>query len=131
MLFMASFFSVAWSKADSKNIGPNELEQALLSGITVIDIRREDEWKNTGIINGSHKITFFSASGKYDINDWLKQLQLILKDKEEPFVLICRSGHRTGIVKKILSSTYGYSNVLHLKKGINSWISAGKNTVKP
>ena len=49
-----------------------------------------------------------------------------IKDKDQAFVLVCRSGNRTGIVGDFLSKQLGFKNVYHLQDGIKSWIKEGK-----
>jgi hypothetical protein len=36
----------------------DQLKERLAAGATVIDIRRPDEWKQTGVIPGTHLVTF-------------------------------------------------------------------------
>ena len=45
-------------------LSPNEFIDAQNKGGVVIDIRREEEWKETGVLEGSHKITAFTKDGK-------------------------------------------------------------------
>ena len=100
----------------------------MANNVPVIDIRRADEWKGTGVIQGSYKMTFFDARGKYDMDKWLAELDKIAP-KDEPFVLICRSGNRTGQVSNFLDKKLGYKKVYHLKNGIKKWIKAGDTVV--
>ena len=96
--------------------------------IPIIDIRRSDEWKSTGVIKGSHKMTFFDARGKYDMEKWLAELDKIA-GKNDSFILVCRSGNRTGQVANFLDKKLGYTKVYHLKKGIKNWIKSGDKVV--
>ena len=45
-------------------LSPDEFIDAQNKGGVVIDIRREEEWKETGVLEGSHKITAFTKDGK-------------------------------------------------------------------
>jgi len=121
---------ISFSYADFRGVTSAKLEESISKGIPVIDIRRLDEWNNTGVIPTSHKLTFFDASGKYDVKDWMSKFEKIIKDKNQPFILICRSSHRTGKVGNFLDKELGYKNVYHLKGGINSWMANNKKTVK-
>jgi rhodanese-related sulfurtransferase len=117
--------------ADFKSITAEELETAISNGMSVIDIRREDEFKQVGIIKGSHKLTFFDANGNYNIEQWMDQFKKIVKDKNQPFVLVCARANRTKAVGKMLSEQAQYKNVQELEGGItNGWIHKGKKTVK-
>ena len=44
--------------AEVYNISPSEIKQLMEKNIPLIDIRREDEWKSTGVIDKSHLITY-------------------------------------------------------------------------
>jgi rhodanese-related sulfurtransferase len=96
-----------------------------------IDIRRVDEFKQYGIIENSHKLTFFDNRGEYDIDKWMSKFIKIVKNKEQPFVLICAHANRTKIVGNFLSTQAGYKNVYDLEGGINyGWIDKGLQTIK-
>ena len=43
---------------------PDDLKAAQKKGVVVIDIRRAEEWAETGIIKGAHTITAFTQSGQ-------------------------------------------------------------------
>ena len=46
------------------NIDNQQLRTLQAQGIPVYDIRRADEWKQTGIVEGSHKLTFVDDNGR-------------------------------------------------------------------
>ena len=99
-------------------------------GIPVIDIRTPQEWKETGIIRGSHTITFFRPDGSYDLDAFLADLKRLGVDsKEKPFILVCRSASRTRTLGNFLSEKVGYKNVFHLSGGILNWKTHGKPLV--
>jgi rhodanese-related sulfurtransferase len=81
-----------------------------------IDIRTEGEWYQTGILENSHTLTFFDEMGQYNIEDFLEKLHNIIGDKSNKFLLICRTGSRTGQIAHYLSQQ-GY-NVVNLAGGI-------------
>jgi rhodanese-related sulfurtransferase len=112
------------------NIDNAELEKLISQGVPVIDIRRPEEWQQTGIVKGSHLITFFDKRGNYNVRAWLDKLAPIA-GKNDPFILICRTGNRTGTVSRFLDQKLGYTKVYNVQKGITSWIAGGKPTVKP
>jgi rhodanese-related sulfurtransferase len=124
MTFLASLNLFAYMQT------PNTKDQPLTadlyrSGIKIIDIRTESEWKQTGIVNGSHTITFFDEKGKYNANSFLTELNKIVS-KDEHFAIICRSGNRTGTLSKFLKKA-GYPFVIDIKGGI---IEARKNGIQ-
>jgi rhodanese-related sulfurtransferase len=83
--------------------------------ITIVDIRTEAEWRQTGIIADSKTITFFDENGEYDEADFFRQLDQVI-DKNEEFAIICRSGRRTRVASQILIQN-GY-RVIDIKGGI-------------
>ncbi len=95
--------------------------------IKIIDIRTPAEWKETGIVKDSYTIMFFDEEGNFNVESFLKQLDMVVK-KDEPFALICRVGSRTGIVSEFLSEKLGYK-VINLKGGIMKMIHEGYRTV--
>ncbi len=91
-------------------------------GKVLIDIRRVDEWRLTGVIDGAHLLTFFDAEGNADVAGWMVALEKIATP-ETTLVLICRSGHRTRIVLDFLLTQTPYRQVQHLKNGMTDWLA--------
>ena len=115
--------------ADFKHISYEEIKK--LGNVPIIDIRTPPEWKETGVIPGSIKLMAFDDRGRIDIKSWLKEFSKYVKDKNQPFVLVCRSANRTGILGQYLDKI-GYKNVYDLKGGITSgYISKGYKTTNP
>lgn len=106
------------------------LEELLVQGVPIIDIRRPNEWQQTGIIKGSHLITFFDDKGNYNVKAWLDKLSPIA-GKNDPFVLICRTGNRTAILSRFLDEKLRYTKVYNVQKGITDWIAKGRPVIKP
>ena len=93
----------------------------------IIDIRTPAEWRETGIVEGSYTIMFFDEKGNFNLEIFLRELDMVVK-KDEPFALICRVGSRTGMVSEFLSERLGYK-VTNLKGGIMKMIYEGYKTV--
>jgi rhodanese-related sulfurtransferase len=119
-------FSFSLLFAEVKNLDISSFEKLKQNGIPVIDIRTPQEWKETGIIDTSHTVMFFRPDGSYDVKDFLNRLHALGIDKEKPFILVCRSASRTGMVGNFLSEKLGYRNVYHLSGGILNWKQHGK-----
>jgi len=113
--------------ADVIQVDNEELKSLLEQGIPLIDVRRADEWKQTGVVEGSHLLTFFDAKGNYDVKQWLADLDQIAPN-DQPFILICAVGGRTGNISKLLDRRLGFTGVHNLTKGIRGWIKAGEPT---
>lgn len=116
--------------AEVKEANNQEITILMQSGVPIIDIRRSDEWTNTGIIEQSHLITFFDKKGSYSVEEWLPKLRKIAKE-EDPVIIICRSGRRSGIVSKFLDEQANYKSVYNASGGILSWISSKNKIIQP
>jgi len=117
--------------ADFKIMSTQDVQTEIKNGTVLIDIRREDEWNKYGIIEGSHKLTFFDGYGNYDINKWMEKFIKIVKNKDQKFILVCAHANRTKTVGGFLSSQLSYKNVYELDGGINyGWLDKGLKTVK-
>lgn len=117
-------------KAEVIEIGNNALASLIDKQVPIIDIRRQEEWSQTGIIEGSILMTFFDKEGKAEVDTWLQNLDLVA-NKNEPFILICRTGRRTGLVANFLSKRLKYEKVYDVTDGITEWIRKGNTVVKP
>jgi rhodanese-related sulfurtransferase len=107
-------------------VTPDELQTMQTQGALVVDVRTPQEWASTGMIPGSKGLTYFDAAGGYDKEGWLKQLRGWTANPGQPVVLVCRSGHRSATVGKMLLSEGGYDKVYHLEKGIRGWSAESK-----
>ncbi len=104
------------------NLAPNELRAMQARGALVVDVRTPEEWSKTGMIPGSKGLTYFDSTGAYDKDGWLRQLQpLLATSPGQPVILVCRSGHRSATVGKMLVDEAGYAKVYQLEKGIRGW----------
>ena len=85
------------------------------SNVVLIDVRTSDEY-NSGYIDGALLIDF------YDLNFQNRISEL---DREKPYAIYCRSGHRSGETTKLMSKL-GFKNISNLVGGIIEWQSSGK-----
>ena len=115
------------ARAEVLNIDNAELARLTATGVAVIDIRTEPEWKETGIVPGSHLITLFDEKGRADPPGWLAKVKAVAKP-EQPLILICRTGNRTKPGTQFLSQQAGYKTVYNVTKGIHAWIKEGRQT---
>ena len=106
------------------DIGNDELKEKLAAGATVIDIRRPDEWRQTGVLPGSHLVTFFDASGNVNPN-FGAELQKLVASPADEVVFICRTGRRSQVLSEYLAGQAGFTNVVNVERGIVNWIDGG------
>ncbi len=115
-------------RADIIDIDNAELATLSASGIAVIDIRTAPEWAETGIVPGSHLLTYFDERGNADPAAWLKKVKAFAKPGD-PVAVICRSGNRTKAASQFLSQQAGYVKVYNVKHGIRAWAKEGRPIV--
>ena len=130
IILIINVLVASFAFSDVIEIGNIELKSLLQKRIPLIDIRRKDEWKSTGIVENSILMTFFDKNGKANTNEWLKELNKIA-NKNDPVILICRTGRRTGIISKFLSEKVGYRLIYDVTDGITDWIKKGNTVVNP
>lgn len=82
--------------------------------IQFIDCREEHEWKDINI-PGATLLPLSEFETKYES---------VLKDKNAPIVIHCRSGKRSMNACMFLLSK-GYTNLTNVEGGILDWIDAG------
>lgn len=101
-----------------------EAPALIAQGIPVIDVRRADEWRTTGVVAGSHLITAFDADGRL-VPGFVEKVQAEVKPGE-PVALICRSGNRSGRVAQLLTEQAGYTHVYNINGGVTRWAQLGQ-----
>jgi rhodanese-related sulfurtransferase len=105
------------------------LQEKLERGVKLIDIRRPEEWRQTGVVEGSIQSTAFDADGKF-LESFVQMLESTVQPDEE-FAVICRTGNRTAALSNWLATRGGYENVLNVSDGITRWIDEGRPVGKP
>jgi rhodanese-related sulfurtransferase len=105
---------------------PDAYAQAQAGTLTLIDIRRPDEWKQTGVARDALQIDM--AQGE---TGFVAQVTAALKgDKNAPIGLICRTGNRTTQMQGVLKEA-GFTQVYNIKEGMAGsaagpgWIARG------
>lgn len=103
-----------------RELMPWDVEEMLLADapLLIVDIREPDEYV-TGKIAGSLNI----PRGKLEMAcDWgyADTVPDLVKAREQPVILVCRSGNRTALAAFTLQQM-GYQQVYSLKTGIRGW----------
>jgi rhodanese-related sulfurtransferase len=111
------------------NIDNAELKELQAKGVKLIDVRHPEEWQETGVVEGSILIESFKKSGRLR-REFIEELAKTVK-KDEPVILICRTGNRTAMLAEGLSDRFGYTNIYNVTNGIVKWIKEGNPVVKP
>lgn len=105
------------------NVDNQKLQTLVDQGIPLIDIRRPDEWRQTGVIEGSKKLTFVNQAGR--VNPAFLPTFTETVSVDEPVILICRTGNRTDALARHLIEKMGYSQVYNVEQGIMGWLREG------
>jgi rhodanese-related sulfurtransferase len=108
------------------NITPVEAARLVADKKAIlIDIRTPEEWKETGVAEGAHRL---------DMNDPMftaKLSKIVEGDRTKPVALICRTANRTRTVQAALMQQGGYSRVINVEGGMignsadKGWIAHG------
>lgn len=93
------------------------LPELQAKGATVVDVRTPAEWKDTGIIAGSIRITYMDNEGRVDKQAFFKAIQENVKSKDDLVVLVCRTGVRSKKAAEWLAKE-GYTNIYNKTHGI-------------
>lgn len=94
-------------------LAPAELSATMEGApLSVVDVRAESEWQAGHIPHAT-----LAPLGR---------LATLMRDRprDEPLVLVCRSGSRSGIGASLLASM-GFTSVANLKGGMEAWEQAG------
>ena len=83
----------ACSEPPYTNVDNAQLQSMLERNIPIYDVRRPEEWRQTGVVEGSKLLTFADASGRVR-PDFLGRFTAAT-GKHDPVILICRTGSRT------------------------------------
>ena len=124
--------------ADVIHVDSAELQQLRTEGVPVIDVRRPEEWSKTGVIEGSHLLTFFDAKGRYDLGQWMPALAAIAESDRKPVACssaVAESAASGSLACWTSSSDIGMSTVPAMASrdgapgGLGGAVEEGRSTV--
>jgi rhodanese-related sulfurtransferase len=120
-----AFGPSAMAQTSPVNISPPEAHKmAADKQAVLVDIRRPDEWAETGV--GEHAV-------RIDMEDpmFVTKLNAAMgNDRTKPVALICRTASRTRVVQQALMQ-HGYTRVINVEGGMigngadKGWIAHG------
>jgi rhodanese-related sulfurtransferase len=115
--FAVAASSIAWSQInklpfDGDAIDPPTAYKLALAGkITLLDIRRPDEWAKTGSGQGAHRLDLRRK-------DFITVLDELLDgDRTKPVALICARGVRSNRMSEKLIKA-GFTNIIDVPEGM-------------
>jgi rhodanese-related sulfurtransferase len=107
---------------------PDAHAQARAGTLTLIDIRRPDEWRQTGVAEGALRINMAHPQGA---SGFVRQVEAeIGGDRNAPIGLICRTGNRTTHMQQVLREA-GFTQVYNIREGMAGsgagpgWVARG------
>ena len=109
------------------NVDNAALKVLVDDGVKIVDVRRPDEWRTTGVIPGSALLTAFDANGRFN-PDFPAAFEALV-NRDESVVLICQSGGRSIALARALSEQAGYTRIYNVAGGIAGWMEGGNPTV--
>jgi len=119
----------ACSEPPYTNVSNDELRIMLHNDIPIYDVRRPQEWLQTGVVEGSKLLTFVDASGRVK-PDFLERF-IAENENDDPVILICRTGSRTRTLARYLVEELGYTQVYNVRSGITRWIASDNPVIRP
>jgi len=119
--------------ACSRNSGPtltapDAHAQAQAGALTLIDIRRPDEWRQTGVAEDALRINMAHPQGTPGFVGQVASE--VGGDKNAPIGLICRTGNRSTHMQRALREA-GFTQVYNIDEGMTGsstgpgWIARG------
>jgi rhodanese-related sulfurtransferase len=127
LLFIVLLLGLAGcGKPPYTNISAAQVAEMQARGVPVYDIRLPEEWRETGVIEGSTPLTYFDARGAV-VPDFMQAFSGRI-GKNDPVVIICRSGNRSAVLAESLAAL-GYTRVYNAEQGMNGWRAEGRPVV--
>lgn len=112
-VIFGSTTAFAGSKAEEVTYVNAEEARGLLienPNIIILDVRTKGEYKR-GHIEGAVRNNYFSTKFKRRLREL---------DRTKPYLVHCKSGHRSGRVVKIMVKE-GFTDITHLDGGYDAW----------
>ena len=107
---------------------PEAYARVEVGKMTLIDIRRPEEWRQTGVAKDARRINMEHPDG---LIAFLRQVAVEVKgDGNAPIGLICRTGNRTTYIQQVMQEV-GFTQVYNIQEGMAGsaagpgWIARG------
>ena len=127
-LFAAALGLAGCSEPPYTNVDNAQLKGLLAEGVPLYDVRRPEEWRQTGVVAGSRPLTYVDGGGR--VNPELLPRIRGEVAKDAPIALICRTGNRTDALARQLAAQ-GYTRIYNVRDGIVRWIAEDHPVVRP
>jgi rhodanese-related sulfurtransferase len=104
---------------DTNNIDCESFGNLVKSGYIVIDVRTNEEYIQARIMD-CKQLDYYAPDFKQKISEL---------DKDEKYVIYCRSGNRSRQTVSYMKSN-GFKHVKNLKGGILTWYNSGRKIIQ-
>jgi rhodanese-related sulfurtransferase len=121
--FVPLLLLIGCAEPPYSNLDNAQLKALLDQGVPLYDVRRPEEWRQTGVVEGSRKLTFVDAGGRLNPEFVPTFTREVARD--QPVIIICRTGNRTNALARELMEKMGYTKVYNVRDGISRWIGEG------
>lgn len=118
LLAIMILLSLLWGFSAGKYRNQPLNNELIKSGITIVDIRTESEWRETGVVPDSVLLTFFGPDRSYDLEGFVAELNRYVEPQQK-LAILCRSGNRSAKVATLLAES-GFSSIINLSGGIRA-----------
>jgi len=105
-----------------------DLEDKIIEGFILIDIRSPNEIKSSGIIKGSLKINAFDVKGNF-IPKFISKFQESITTGDS-VIFISKEGKNSDIIANGFVEQLGLKNIYSLTGGIENWIKEERALIK-
>ena len=104
------------ARAGQARLSAPEAHERLRKGeILLLDIRRADEWRDTGIAEGATTLSMHDPAGPTGFLNAV--LQAVEMNRDRPIALICASGVRSSWAQRFLQAN-GFTRVDNVIEGM-------------
>jgi len=96
----------------------------------LLDVRTEDEWNTVGKPSGkkfkikTYFISFLKGGKRIKNENFLQDVNSKRISKEDPILIICRSGQRSQMAATLLQQA-GYKNCINISDGFEGNVNVG------
>ena len=124
IVLLLFIFSIKFVNAEVIDIDNSQLKNLIEKDINIIDVRTQNEWKSTGIIEGSILISLLDKKNKFIFENWYENFNKKIS-KNESVIFVCALGVRSKYISNLINKKKPDLKIYNLKKGINDWIRSG------
>jgi len=113
-------YEASRARSGGQSVGPMDAVRLLNQGALVLDVRSQAEFDSGHILEAKHVPQDQLASSA----------EALKKYKDKVVIACCESGMRSGAAARVLQAQ-GFTKVVNLKGGLQSWRSENLPLVKP